>query len=1551
MFLAITLLGYVSYKQLKVELLPNAELPMLYVQVNARAEVDPAYMESQAVMYLEGVISTMGGVEEIISTVNTRNASISVSFKQNINFNYTYLKLQERIKEAAVRLPAEFSVNVSRGNVTSMTSNFMELQVRGSGGVDRVRSIVDDKILADLQNVEGVASVSVFGGRQRTIEVQMNREVCNALNITPSRLQNLITQNSQGRTFVGSVDQNFQQYFVYVNTEYSHVTDIESIVVAPGPILLKDVAKVFFDVKDETTISRVNGLDAVSVSLINDAQVNMIDLSKRVLTTIDKLNKQLKPQDVELVVQSNSAQIIEDNIGQIIQMALIGGLLAIFVLWIFLRNVRLVVLIAVSVPISICAAYNFFYGFGITINSLTLVGMTLAVGMLLDSSVVVLENIYRLSAGGMPPAQAVMQGTKEVWRSIVTATLTTVVVFMPFIFSDNYLIELLGMQIGVSIISTLMIALAVALLFTPMMTHVFLQQKNDKTIFYQTISIRQRLIQKYLVVLKACMRKPALIILGAVAALIITVLLSLSINIASMREVNADRFNVYINLAQGTTLEATDQVVQSLEESIKPIEEIQDVVARIQEQTAVLTIILKKDFEKIAKRSVTSVKTDVENRTKAVSSADISLSQAMAGGGAGGVSSGSINFMRLLGIGDNRERVVLKGRDFELMQTVAEDIRYYLGELQSIERTQISSTGNRPEVQLTFDQELLTQYNISQSNLASDLGSFNNVTSSGARLKLGLDEYDILIRQYLDSEEEAQVRQQTRTLNDLKSMMIHNATGGGYELQSIAGVNLGSGKASIRRVNQEKQIEIFYSFPAETQQSKELLESYRLEVDQLIARYQLPAGMAVEVIHEEDQFGDFKLFILIAFLLIYMIMASVFESFFTPFVLMFSIPLAAIGALVALVITGNSLLNANTLTGFIILLGVVVNNGIILIDYSNILIERGYRRTRALMTSGLSRLRPILITSITTIVAMFPMAMGNNEYAGAIGSPFAVTVIGGLSFSGLLTLIFIPTVYLSMENALVWYQGLSRRIHLLHTVIFLAGVYFIFTGVDGVLSQTGYVLLLAILIPSITFFITSSLRHADSSLIPENEPIRITISNLVKIYDRSGSFMREWSAGRILRERLGLEKEYRTLRDFAQFIWQVPLLMFLIYFSYIFLSNKFWTFVLSFGVFLFVLALWKMIRSYLQFKFPSARFFGKIYKLLYWGVPFVIFLVIFSKWDNPGMSMLVGVFWLLLLAVYATSDYLYRNEINVDRIEGRFSGLRRGLARIVKSIPVVGKRRRPFKALKGVSFEISTGMIGLLGPNGAGKSTFMRIICGILNQSYGKIWINGYDTQEYREELQDLIGFLPQEFGMYEQMSAEQFLDFMAILKGISDKKIRSERIQYVLGSVHMLEKKDHKISSFSGGMKQRIGIALILLHLPRILVVDEPTAGLDPRERIRFRNLLVELSRDRIVIFSTHIIEDIASSCNQVVVINKGDRKYFGNPRDMVRLAEGKVWLYTLNMDEFEELPDKSLVVHHVQEGNQIRIRFISPTKPSPDALSVEPNLEDAYLCLLKNI
>jgi ABC-type multidrug transport system ATPase subunit len=543
-----------------------------------------------------------------------------------------------------------------------------------------------------------------------------------------------------------------------------------------------------------------------------------------------------------------------------------------------------------------------------------------------------------------------------------------------------------------------------------------------------------------------------------------------------------------------------------------------------------------------------------------------------------------------------------------------------------------------------------------------------------------------------------------------------------------------------------------------------------------------------------------------------------------------------------------------------------------------------------------------------------------------------------------------------MENAVNWLKSLHWGLKVLQLVIFVAAAFYIYFKVESFIWQLLGFMAIVILIPGVTAFILTSLRQASSKVIDENEPIRIVVRQLVKIYDRDSRFVREWKSGLKIRKRAGLLKNYRHLRDFYDLIWQIPLFGFLVYFTFFYLESNLWMWVLSHFVFFFLLLLNVPLSQVLKNKYEdtSKPVFLKIdtiiKRVIFWVVPALFLFIFFLRWDNLGMVIFVGIIWYLLLVIYESGEYIHNKKLNIARIGGRFSNLRRGYFTLVRQIPVIGKRKVPFRALNGVSLEIKTGMFGLLGPNGAGKSTMMRIICGILEQSYGKIWINGLDTQKHREELQGLIGYLPQAFGTYENMSAWEFLDYQAILKGIKDPAIRKERMDYVLKSVHMFERKDDKIGSFSGGMKQRIGIAQILLNLPRILVVDEPTAGLDPRERIRFRNLLVELSRERIVIFSTHIIEDISSSCNQVAVINRGDLKYYGTPTDMARMGEGFVWQMTIPAKEFDQFSNKQLIIHHMRDGENIKLRLLSKEKPAPEAVNVSPHLEDSYLCLLKD-
>ena len=1556
LFIGLTLMGYFSYSYLPMELYPDAELPVLSVNISTTTELDPKYIESQAAIPVEGVISGLEGVEEIKTNVTTRGARVTVSFVKGTDTKYAYLKLEEKIKSITKNIPEEFRIQVNKAPTGLVNAQFMTLLVLGDEDIDYIRNIADADIVPALENISGIASVTIMGGRQKSIEIILDKEKCDALKLTGSQISSMISKNMAEKTFAGAVYDNKKRYFVNVTAEYLKTEDLGNIVVAKGPVLLKDIADVNFGIKEEDSYSRVNGKEVITLIVAKSPQVNVIDLSEKTRAELDKLNAELEAKGVSIKIDMDTAETMSENINTIINLGVTGAILAIFILYLFLRNLKIVSFIAFAIPISVFSSFYFFYFAGISINTLTLTGIALAVGMLLDNSVVVMENVFRLRAIGVPAEEAAVQGTKEVWKAILAATLTTITVFLPFVFADNYMVKMIGEHIGVSIVSTLTISLIVALVLIPMALNYFMTKK-DNNVNFSTLSIHSRPVQVYIAILKMCLRKPAQVVIASIVILGVTIALSLSITLNTLKEVESDTFNVYITSPSGYTLSKTDEMIKRYEDALMETEEIEQINSKIYAEDANITIKLKKDFEKINHQELKDLKNSVLNKARQLRIRDISLeaqasSQNFQGGGDNSFG-GDNALLKMMGMGSQSEKIVIKGQDFEKMANLAEYLQYQLEDLDNISYSSVNTSRGRPESRIQFDQYLMGIYDVTPNNVVSELTNFAPQSTTQIKYKAGDQEYDIIIKDREVAEAEKEQKEVVRTLDDLRNMNVTNQNGSLIDLKSFSSINLTRGQGNISRVNQDKEIVVNYRFNSDINESKDFLKTARAEIDDLVQATDIPSGLAVEVVHEENDTEDFIFLILAAFVLIFMILASVFESLTAPIVLMFAIPLAGIGSLLALLFTSNSLMNMNVITGFIILIGIVVNNSIILIDYTSLLRRQGNRKQRALIIAGISRLRPILITAITTIVAMFPLAMGQGEFVSGLSAPFAITVIGGLTMSTLLTLVIIPTLYSGLEDALRRLRTQSLFMKILQGALMLGALVSIALWADSTLWRIAYLIGAVILIPGFTWFVESSLRQANSHIIPENEEIEIEIRNLVKIYGRPNEFKREWISGEKIRERLGLREEYHHWKDLHALVWLLPITGFMLYFTYSYQTLTFWAI-------LFAVISWTMLRKVIDIlshftAFRGKRFINKLLRILnffiYYLSPLITLIWATLKFNGSGGPIMLGLLWYAGILAKHLSDKIHKENINIDLIDGRFRMLRKSIYRTATKVPFVGYKKPPFKALNAVSMNIHTGMFGLLGPNGAGKTTLMRVICGIFEQSYGKIFINGIDTQVKREELQGLIGYLPQEFGTYENLTSWEFLEYQALLKGIYNKNIRSGRITEVLEAVHMYENKDKKIGGFSGGMKQRIGIAQTLLNLPRILVVDEPTAGLDPRERIRFRNLLVELSRNRIVIFSTHIIEDIASSCNQVGVINKGSLKYHGTPSDMVNIAKDVTWIFEIPAREFAELPSDLLIVHHIRQGEYIRVRCLAEKQPVPNATRTNPVLEDSYLWLLRGV
>ncbi|MFI3281326.1 MAG: efflux RND transporter permease subunit [Rikenellaceae bacterium] len=1557
LFIAITFLGYISYNELSMELLPEADAPTCSVRVSGSgSSFDPSYIEAEVIIPLEGVVAQCSGIQQITSTANSNGGSINVEFKSSVNIKSAYIRLSELITQYSSDLPDGFTVTTSSASSqTSSSDDFMTLRVKGDMDVDDILAITESQLEEKLANIEGVATVTIYGGRSQSVDVALHYDLCEALGVTTQKVSQSLTNAGNERSYVGYAKNGASQNSVFVDGGYSSVDMIGNVVImSSGPVYLKDIATITKSLKEPTTISRLDGERTITVSLAAESGENLIELAERTRSEIGTLNELFVSQGISIVVANCSADEIESNIAQLAMLGLIGALLAVVILWFFLHNLKLVLSIALAIPISVFAAFNLFYAMDVTINSITLIGITLAVGMLLDNSIVVLENIYRLHSKGKSAEEAVMEGTKQVWRSIFASTLTTITVFLPFVFTSDITISLMGYNLGVAIIATLLFSLSVALLLIPMLTYVILKNSSKKrSIFSGEASIHERPIQIYTILLKSVIRNSALVLSITLATLFITAMWALSQTDQSMQSVTSDRITISLTMSTDSDVTSNDETVATFEEYLKDIPELDEMSCTVSDESASIVLNLKEGFDEGKdSRQIGDIVNDIWSRIATIRqglTVNIKTGSNTSSNTSG---SQSMSMLQALGIGDEESTLVIKGTDYDLMTQVGEDIEDILSELDYIGNVSMSTQRASNEVSIELDPHIVNELGITETAFSYGLSGLSSEQESGAEIKFGDGDEVIDITITLTDSDDPDSEDDVKSLEDLYELQVESSSGGFYDMSDISYISKGQGQSAIQRVDRSRELTLTYSFTLQDL-TDEIMDSYDAEIDALIAEYPIASGVVIEREEAEDTYADFKFLIFASVLLIFMILAAVFESLTMPLILMFAIPLAAIGSFVALIVTGNSLLNLNTLTGFMILLGVVVNGGIILIDYINILRKRGYSRNRAILVSGAMRLRPIMITTITTVIALLPMALGDDDYAGAIGAPFAITVIGGLTFSSLLTLILVPTLYVFLEEAIAWYRSLARWIYVVHAAIMMIVLTHIWWSIDDVYVQMAYLVLAIVLIPSITYLIMHSVRIANSKIIDPNEPIVIEARNLVKIYDRASKFEREWTGAKSRRESLNLENKYSAISDLKDLIWQsvVALTLFAgacLYFEsglYITLMLVIWAIMTA--------AIWgALYRYYLNHCGGTPNILIRILNALSKVVIAVVGLGVFAlRTENYGVTGIYVAAIILGYIIYRTARMIEDKGINVARLTGRFAGLKAVVFNAVLSVPIIGRSRHPFEALKGVSFTINSGMFGLLGPNGAGKSTFMRIVTGLYEPSYGSIFINGLNTKTHREELQSLIGFLPQEFGTYEYMTAWDFLDYQAILKGVTNTQVRKERIEYVLNSVHMYQKRDALISSFSGGMKQRIGIAMILLNLPRILVVDEPTAGLDPRERIRFRNLLVELSRERVVIFSTHIIEDIASSCNQVAVINRGNLKFFGKPNDMLYFAQNKVWSFTVSEEEFMQL-DSALVANNMKNSDgSVRVRYISAQRPVASAVQESESLEDAYLCMLKGL
>ncbi len=1536
--LGLCLAGVLSWQRLPVQLLPEFIYPEVHVGAGLPGAT-PEQVEKELAIPIEAAIAQLEGVHDIETTVYANATSIRVVYNYGTDMDFALLKLQQKMNSVGHNLPRGSRIRIDKFDTADFASYLMQISIRGQADQQALRETAERRVRPRLEQIDGVVNLTVGGGRRKRVSIDIDEEKCRALGIPVQLVSSTIDRFHRRSEFLGRIEHNGRRVDVSIPGQVDDLYQLRHLVIRPaGPVFLKDVARIHFGEAERTQLFRIDGKSSVSMLIQKDNLSNMLAVADAVLQEIENLNAKLRPAGYELVVNFNQAELISTAIERIKSLALAGALLALVVLFLFLRSLRFVLILMVAIPVSLLVTFNFMYAWGLSINILSLCGLALAIGMLVDNGIVVMENIFSHYRRSGKSDEAALQGTREMTRSIFAATGTTILVFLPVLFVESEA-RLFLRELALSVVAPLLVSLVVAITVIPLLARLTLKDS-------QFAPLRSsKVLQLYRVLLKAAIRHRMRAVSTVAVLLLISLLLGSVFILSESPPPPPERLDVYITMDEGATLESTDAAVRRVEQQIAGLEQVAEYRTIVREGEAQIAISFLKAHERTAPLNIDEVRRMLTRRNARLRNADISFEPRHRTAGT------RRSTQALTGLLEPGRSLILRGDDLSRLESLSRQIVQTLRGMSDIERNSVQAnlrTG-RPELRIEGDRLRLALWGLTMQDMMQTILA---TQANGANTATPFPDKNGEVAMAMTLQDADQ-----RRLEDIREIRVINSRGEAVPLREVATIRTDEGPGSIVRRNQQREVQISYNFTKQARQSKSRLGRAEQQVARLVQDMRLPRGFTLLSAEKEDKQQVYYAILGLGALLIFMFLAAQFESFSGPLVVLGTIPTAIVGALFALTLSDTPMTLGEgapmALLGFIVLLGIVVNNGIILLDRIAVLrTRRGFRWQRAVLNAGQSRVRPVIMTSATTVLGVLPLALKQGTEL-ELWPPFAITILGGLSVSALATLVFIPVLYVGIEQTRAWLAQSGIPAVVVGTLL-AAGLLWWF---HLSLENGWYTVLVALplwfaIMALVHVLVSTASTRRRRIELARSGPLHIRIRNLTKIYGAPGRFRREWQ-----RLRARTSDDRAGLHDAAVLLAAAGVLL---GYLHTFFTAPFWLIVLGLLSLLWlfrVRALWQSWRSSNDGTNRPATATGEKtgwrQHLYNQGLPALFILLFFVfiqlRLGDAAITLLLALLFLMTGLMRSTAQAIAEGRIDAEQPAPPLRKLKRLYYVFVRTIPGIRPPLPQVTALHGVDLDISTGMFGLLGPNGAGKTTLMRIIVGVLEQTRGSITINGDDLDKHRAVYHGSIGYLPQDVGLYENMTPMDFLDYHALTNGIYDAQERSSRIEMILRNVGLWQRRHTLIRDFSGGMKQRVGIAQTLLHLPQIIVVDEPTAGLDPKERIRFRNLLSELARERIVIFSTHIVEDISSTCRELAVLVGGKVKFRGSPADLQKLAAGKVFEAVVAEEAFDGLHQQVRIIQHSKAEQGVRIRFLTETGTDiQTARVVEPNLEDAYIYLL---
>lgn len=1005
-FIAIVMIGVFSLSRLSIDLLPDIEFPTLTISTSYSG-ASPKEVELLITEPMERAVSTVQNIEEVTSTSSEGSSSVRVSFVWGTDMSDAANDLRERV--ARLRLPEDASdPTIFKFDTSAFPIMFLGL----SGGMplDKIRKYADDEIQHRFEQIEGVAAVSVRGGMEREIHVDVDRSQMEAVGFSFSQITNALRNENLDKPG-GYLETERNELLLRTSGQYTSIAQIANTVIGyqnGAPIYLNQIAEVKDSFRERRSETRLKGKPGVSIMIQKQPGENSVKIADRVIKRADSINRTL-PAGMELFVIRDTSEFVRDSIRQIQQMAVIGGFLAILILFAFLQNIRSTLIISVAIPIAVITTFILMSSAHLTLNMMTLGGLALGVGMLLDNAIVVLENIFRHRESGDDAYQAASVGTKEVSAAITASTLTTLCVFLPMLFATTGMQGIFFRQLAYTVSFALLASLFVALTLVPVMSAKFLHIKprsqgsenGNSGLKAKIAGAFDALNDKYRDALEWTLNHRLWVMIVCPLILVLVLAIIPTLGTELMPEVDEGSISINIELPVGTKFQITDELTKKMEKIVQEsLPEMRTMRTNVgssgrffstssRSHTASISIDLVEKEER--KRSSDEVISDLRKKLSGFPDATVRIS-----------ARGSM-MTRIMGGRAERLEVDVRGHDLATGAVLAEQVKAIVESVEGTENVRVSREEGKPELTVLVDRDKASILGLNLSVIANTL----NIGLTGevaTRYREGGDEFDVRVR--LKKEDRL-------SLDNVRTFFLKTGANSTVPLGNIARIQEGVGPIAIQRRDQERIITVSASTSGRD------FGSIAGEVSERLASITVPEGFIIRLAGEQEEqseaYRGLLFTLLLAVALVYMVMAAQFESLLHPFLIMFSIPFAAIGVILMIFITGTNI-SVPVFIGIIMLAGIVVNNAIVLVDYINLMRSQGMDVREAILEGGRRRLRPILMTTLTTVFALVPLSLGLG--AGAeMQAPMARTVIGGLTVASLFTLFFIPTLYSLFESA------------------------------------------------------------------------------------------------------------------------------------------------------------------------------------------------------------------------------------------------------------------------------------------------------------------------------------------------------------------------------------------------------------------------------------------------------------------------------------------------------------------------------------------------------